>query len=189
MSRARLILPVVAAILAGTAISGAPESPALAGSVRSDAEGAMEGVVVIAQREGSTILTAVTTDARGQFTFPRTHVTTGRYALRIRAAGYVLPGDAVPVEVGARTATQALTLKTATADQLAHQLTHQDWIRSMPGTDAQKDRLVRRVVNCGFCHDMERVMRTRYTGTQFLSVIARMATYAADNTSACGTRA
>ena len=39
---------------------------------------------------------------------------------------------------------------------------------------------------CGFCHDMERVMRSRYTAAQMLSVVGRMATYAADNTSACG---
>lgn len=191
MPRVQLILSAaVAAILAGTAISGAPApaSPALTGAVRSAAEGAMEGVVVIAQREGAAVLTAVTTDAAGRFAFPRTHLTKGRYTIRVRAAGYVLPGETVTVDVGVATATRDLSLAAATIDQLAHQLTHQDWIRSMPGTDAQKDRLVRRVVNCGFCHDMERVMRTRYTGTQFLPVIARMATYAADNTSACGTR-
>lgn len=57
----------------------------------------------------------------------------------------------------------------------------------MPGTAAQKDLLVRKVANCGFCHDMERVNRTRYTAEEFLSVIQRMNTYALDNSSACGT--
>ena len=38
---------------------------ALAGAVTSQAEGKMEGVVVIAQREGSPVLVAVTSDAKG----------------------------------------------------------------------------------------------------------------------------
>ncbi len=162
---------------------------AVQGVVRSDADGVMEGVVVIAQREGAAMLTSVTTDARGRFGFPRTHLQPGRYALRIRAAGYVLPGETVAVAVGAGGVARAdLVLKAATVRETAEQLTHLEWLRSMPGTDAQKDLLVRRTVNCGFCHDMGRVMRTRYTAEQFVSVIGRMSTYAADNTSACGSK-
>ena len=63
---------------------------ALAGNVTSTAEGAMEGVVVSAQREGSTILTSVTTNGLGQYSFPRNRMETGTYAITIRAAGYVL---------------------------------------------------------------------------------------------------
>ena len=44
---------------------------ALNGNVTSAAEGAMEGVVVTAQREGSTILTSVTTNRLGEYSFPR----------------------------------------------------------------------------------------------------------------------
>ncbi len=182
-------LGAVVALALVASLGGVEERPALTGVVRSAAEGPMEGVVVIAQRDGSAVLTAVTTDERGRYTFPRTHLQPGRYALRVRAAGYLLPGTSVTARVAdGDPAPVDLTLDAATTDELARQLTHLEWVRSMPGTDAQKDLLVRRVVNCGFCHDMGRVMRTRYTADQFLSVIGRMSTYAADNTSACGTR-
>jgi streptogramin lyase len=170
-------------------LRSAADVPALVGTVRSETEGLMEGVIVIAQRDGSRVLTAVTTNERGQYTFPRTHLRPGKYALTIRAAGYVLSGDRVAVPIVRSASAQVdLALQTASTDQIAHQMTSVEWWRSMPGTDAQKDLLVRKVVNCGFCHEMERVMRTRYTAEQFLPVITRMATYAADNTSACGVR-
>lgn len=162
---------------------------ALAGNVTSTAEGAMEGVVVSAQREGSTILTSVTTNGLGQYSFPRNRMETGTYAITIRAAGYVLQEPrAESVTIGAQAPAQLdLTLSQATSDELAHQLTNVDWWTSMSGTPAQKDLLVRKVVNCGFCHDMERIVRTRYTAEQWLPVISRMGIYAADNSSACGT--
>ncbi len=160
---------------------------ALTGAVRSQAEGLMEGVVVIATRDGSAVMTSVTTNERGEYAFPRTHLEKGTYRIAIRAAGYVLPEGDRPVQVGnGAPARLDLSLQTATKDQLAHQLTTVEWWNSMPGTAAQKDLLVRTMVNCGFCHDMERVMRSRYTADQFLPVMGRMSTYAADNSSACG---
>jgi len=185
---------VVAAVLLGIGTlaigvgAQGGSSTALTGSVASSAEGAMEGVVVIAKRDGSTVLTSVMTNDRGLYAFPRSHIGPGKYTIAIRAAGYVLPGsNTASVEVAANTSGRLdLNLQEASTDQLAHQLTNVDWWTSMPGTTAQKDLLVRKVVNCGFCHDMERVMRTRYTAEQFMPVISRMNTYAADNSSACG---
>ena len=43
---------------------------ALTGLVTSDEEGPMEGVVVTARREGSTISISVVTDDKGRYTFP-----------------------------------------------------------------------------------------------------------------------
>ena len=164
------------------------ESPtALIGTV-SSSEGNMEGVVVTAQQEGASLLTAATTDQGGQYRFPRSHMDAGTYTLTIRAAGYVLiEPERASVQIGT-TAPAELDLKLgpATTDQLAHQLTNLDWWTSMPGTPADKDLLIRKVVNCGFCHDMERTTRSRYTAEQWMPVIQRMFTYAADNSSACG---
>ena len=169
------LLALVASVVPPDA---AGDVPALVGEVRSQAEGAMEGVVVMAEREGSTVLTAVTTNERGQYAFPRTHLQPGRYRVAIRAAGYVLPGGRATVQIaGEASARLDLSLQAATREQLAAQLTNLEWWHSMPGTEAQKDLLIRRIVNCGFCHDMGRIMRTRYTAEQFPSVIARMATY------------
>ena len=61
---------------------------ALIGTVRSKKEGPMEGVIVTATKQGSTVLTAVTTDSSGRFAFPRDHLSAGDYAIAIRAIGY-----------------------------------------------------------------------------------------------------
>src|SRR5262249_52532443 len=144
--------------------------------------------VVIARRQESTVLTSVTTNASGQYSFPRNRMEAGSYAIMIRAAGYILEGsDTASVDVGATgTAKRDLRLAPASKEQLAHQLTNVDWWTSVSGTTAQKDLMVRSIQNCGFCHDMERVLRSTYTAQQFLPVIKRMAGYAPDNTSGCG---
>jgi virginiamycin B lyase len=46
------------------------QSAALVGKVMSDREGLMEGVLVSAKRDGSTITTTVVTNARGEYSFP-----------------------------------------------------------------------------------------------------------------------
>lgn len=182
-----LLLGLVA--LGGNSMAQSESSVALSGKVTSQAEGAMEGVVITAQREGSTVMTSVTTNNLGQYSFPRNRMKAGTYTITIRAAGYVLEGSGTTsVTVDAQGMSElALTLNQATADQLSHQLTNLDWWTSMSGTPAQKDLLIRKVVNCGFCHDMERTAKSQFSADQWMSVIARMNTYAADNSSACGT--
>lgn len=185
---ALLITLTIGAVRTTTAVPSAPSPPSLTGRVTSKAEGPMEGVVVIAQQQGKTVFASVSTDATGRFQFPRNRVGAGTYSITIRAAGYVLEGAGVAsVEVGTKApATFDLRLTQATPDQFAHQLADVDWYNSMPGTPAQKDLLVRKLVNCGFCHEMERTLRSRYTAEQMLSVIQRMNTYGPDNTAACG---
>ncbi|HYY61854.1 MAG TPA: carboxypeptidase-like regulatory domain-containing protein, partial [Burkholderiales bacterium] len=60
----------------------------LSGRVTSAEEGAMEGVLVSAKREGSTITVTVVSDAQGRYSFPEKRLAPGRYALRVRAVGY-----------------------------------------------------------------------------------------------------
>ena len=52
----------------------------------------MEGVVVSAQAEGSTITISVVSDDKGQFRFPSAKIPAANYKLSIRAIGY----DAYP---------------------------------------------------------------------------------------------
>src|SRR4051812_12830825 len=61
---------------------------ALTGTVSSDREGKMEGVVVTAKKPGSIVEVSVTTDAQGHYSFPDSHLTPGEYTLSIRAVGY-----------------------------------------------------------------------------------------------------
>src|SRR5262245_19858134 len=94
------------ALLALTMLYNAPVQvapAALSGRVTSAAEGAMEGVLVNAKREGSNITITVVSNASGVYTFPQDRLQPGRYALSIRAAGYVLPAREKIVEVTGRT--------------------------------------------------------------------------------------
>jgi hypothetical protein len=53
----------------------------LSGLVTSTEEGPMEGVVVSAKKDGSTISISVVTNAGGRFTFPAARLEPGHYAL------------------------------------------------------------------------------------------------------------
>jgi len=148
-----------------------PGAIALSGHVRSADEGAMEGVLVSARADGSTVTTTVVSDATGQFSFPAARLGPGHYALRIRAAGYDLQGPAA-VAVGARRAIADLTLR-KTKD-LAPQLTDAEWLASIPGTETQK----RQLLGCTNCHTLERVLRSTHNAEEFGKVLERMASYA-----------
>ena len=67
---------------------------ALTANVTSDAEGAMEGVVVSAKKAGSIVTVSVITDAQGQYRFPANRLAAGKYTLKIRAIGYDLAAPA-----------------------------------------------------------------------------------------------
>ena len=79
------------AMLAG-GLSGAHAQDALTGRVSSNEEGAMEGVLVSAKKEGATITTTVVTDAQGRYSFPAARIDPGKYTISIRAVGYKLDG-------------------------------------------------------------------------------------------------
>ena len=56
----------------------------LTGQVTSAQQGPMEGVLISAKREASTITTTVVTDHKGRYGFPEGRIVPGRYALRAR---------------------------------------------------------------------------------------------------------
>src|SRR5207302_5936627 len=106
MRRAKLVAgTLVASALLGVTLVGflMAETPspsahaALTGKVTSQAEGAMEGVIVGAKKAGSTIATWVVSNAEGQYTFPRERLQPGKYAISVRAAGYDMPKTSVDV--------------------------------------------------------------------------------------------
>src|SRR5436305_13750048 len=81
----------------------------LSGRVTSAEEGAMEGVLVSANKAGSTITVTVVSDAEGRYRFPEKKLAPGKYTLSVRAAGYELES---PTTV-ANTAGADLTLTKA----------------------------------------------------------------------------
>src|ERR1700730_807563 len=101
----------LAAILlqtASTRLHAQAQSPsALIGQVTSTEEGPMEGVVVSAKKDGSTIGISVVTNNAGRFSFPVARLEPGHYALKARAAGYELDGTtAADVVAGQETKTE-----------------------------------------------------------------------------------
>ena len=59
---------------------------ALTGQITSEAEGAMEGVVVSAKKAGSTVTVSVVSDAQGHYGFPANRLGAGKYSIKIRAS-------------------------------------------------------------------------------------------------------
>jgi virginiamycin B lyase len=146
---------------------------ALAGQVTSEAEGAMEGVVVTAHRDGSIVSISVTTDAQGHYVFPENRLEPGHYTLVIRAVGYDLTAPASGDVVGEKTSNVDLKLKKTR--NLTSQLTNAEWMMSIPGTEEQKAMLL----DCQSCHTMERIMRSTHDADEWTQVITRMKGYGA----------
>jgi virginiamycin B lyase len=145
---------------------------ALAGQVMSQEEGPMEGVVVSAKKDGSTITVSVLTDDKGHYSFPASRLEPGHYTLKIRAVGYNLEAPAA-ADLAASKPTMA-DLKLVKAKNLIPQLTNAEWLMSMPGTDDQKALML----NCVSCHTLQRVVTSTHDSDEFTQVITRMMNYA-----------
>ena len=85
----------------------AAQADALAGTVTSAEEGAMEGVLVSAKKDGSNKTITVVSDDKGRYRFPAAKLEPGKHTITIRAAGYDLSGPAA-VDVPAKGAATAL---------------------------------------------------------------------------------
>ena len=170
-----ILLGFVAGLAAFLLPSSSPISAqgaaALSGKVSSAREGLMEGVVVSAKRDHSTITVSVVSDAKGRFSFPAARLEPGHYALGIRAAGYDLDGPRDATVAAGRDTDIAITLKPTR--KLADQLSNAEWLISMPGSDEQK----RFLLACNGCHTFERIMRSTHDAGEFMQVFQRMSGY------------
>jgi streptogramin lyase len=146
---------------------------ALTGQVTSDAEGAMEGVVVTARKDGSIVSTSVTTDAKGRYAFPENRLEPGHYNIAIRAVGYDLPAPASANVITERTSN--LDLKLDKTRDLASQLSNAEWMMSIPGSEEQKATLL----DCQGCHTLERIVRSTHDVNEWMATISRMKGYGA----------
>ena len=164
-------------LAAGAAVFFIHTGPALAqdgtlsGTVRSATDGPMEGVLVTAKKDGSTIATTVVSDDQGRYSFPAGRLDPGHYTLKIRAMGYGLDSPkAVDVAANANNA----DIQLAPTQNISNQLTNAEWLMSMPGTDAQK----KAVYACVSCHTLQRVLESTHNSDEFMrDVFPRMANY------------
>jgi len=149
------------------------KAAAITGQVSSEAEGAMEGVVVTARKAGAKLSISVVTDAQGRYSFPADRLEPGEYALTIRAVGYDLGGKPSANVAVEKTAT--VDLKLGKTKRLASQLSNAEWMASIPGTEDQKSGLL----NCVGCHTLERIVRSSHDADEWTQVVHRMMGYAA----------
>jgi streptogramin lyase len=167
-----MVVAVVALLMTMPSESGANGAVALTGQVSSQKEGMMEGVVVGAKKDGSTMTVNVTSDEKGRYVFPANKLEPGRYTLKIRAAGYDLDNPKPVDVVAGKMVTANLRLKPA--ENLSAQLSDAEWLLSMPGTDEQKNFLL----GCNGCHTIERIVKSNKSAEEWVQVFKRMSTYA-----------
>src|SRR5262245_45521236 len=154
------------------ASTAAAQAPALSGRVTSTAEGAMEGVLVSAKRDGSNKTVTVVSHTDGRYSFPSDRLEPGRYAVTVRAVKYVLPGHAATAEIAAgKTAQVDLALEGANPLELALQMTDPEWLASYPIDDRTKWELLR---DCSRCHTLRRPSMSTYNAEQLSWVLMRM---------------
>src|SRR5262249_19927225 len=164
-----------AALPTGALAQGAP---ALTGVVSSAEEGNMEGVLVSAKKEGTTITVTVASDDKGNFSFPADRLSPGKYQISIRASGYVLSGPKEATITAGQT-TKA-DVKLGRAKNVVGTLSNAEGMLSLPGSDQQKKFLI----NCTSCHPLQRIMTSSHNAEEFLNVFKRMGTYSPGSTPA-----
>jgi streptogramin lyase len=164
-----LTLIVQMPVTRGAAVPG---KVALTGRVTSREEGPMEGVLVSARQDGSTVTITVVSDEQGGYRFSSARIGSGRYAINVRAVGYELDAPKT-VDVAADKAV-AVDLRLHKTGNLASQLTDAEWLASLPGTTDQKKQLL----GCTNCHTLERTLKSTHDAEHFMAVLERMAGYA-----------
>src|SRR5262252_1471611 len=125
-------------LLAGfaTMSANAQTVAALSGKVSSTEEGLMEGVLVSAKKEGSTVTTTVVSNAKGEFSFPADRMGPGHYNITIRAAGCNLAG---PKQVDVATGAPATAeIKLVKAKNTQAQLSNGEWNHERAGRRARQ---------------------------------------------------
>ena len=176
--RSKLMLTVTASAAALLfTLKGQPvwaqDEPALTGTVSSETEGNMEGVVVTAAQPGSIVRVSVTTDAQGRYAFPQNRLIPGEYTITIRTVGYDIDAPTKALVEAEKTTTTDIKLKKT--KNLASQLTNAEWMMSIPGTEEEKAALL----NCTGCHTLERIVRSTHDSDEWTHVISRMMGYGA----------
>jgi len=149
---------------------------AVTGQVSSQKEGAMEGVMIGAKKDGSTITINVTSGEKGRYSFPASKLEPGRYTLKVRAAGYDLDGPKSIEVVPGKTTTANIKLKPA--EDMTAQLSDAEWLLSIPGTEEQKKFLL----GCNGCHTIDRIVKSNRSADEWVEVFKRMSLYAPGST-------
>jgi len=157
------------------ALAQTKSAPGITGKVSSKAEAIMEGAVVSAKRQASTIMVSVVTNEQGEHTFPGDRIESGVYEITMRAIGYVLKPTTTTVTVGT-TDRLDLEVTKASYQQLALQMSNSEWLQSASRTPAQKVAMLR----CLHCHGMQRPMFSKHNAEHMGLTVQRMTVHTAN---------
>jgi virginiamycin B lyase len=171
MRLTKTLLATAACLAVLVSQASAQNMSALSGDVSSTKEGPMEGVVVSARKDGSTITVSVISGDKGHFSFPASRLDAGHYAISIRAIGYDIDGPKDATVTAGQD--DKIDVKLKPARSLSAQMTNAEWLMSMPGTDDQKQL----VLDCNSCHTLERIVRSTHDAEEFKHLFLRMAGY------------
>ena len=147
----------------------------LSGQVSSAEEGPMEGVLVSAKKDGSTITTTVVTNEKGEYSFPAGRLAAGHYTIATRAIGYDLDGPKA-VDIAATGA--KADIKLVKTKDLVDQLSNAEWLLSAPGPDNLKTNMGA----CVSCHTLQRVFASTHDPEEFKLLFKRMGSYSPGST-------
>jgi streptogramin lyase len=136
----------------------------------------MEGVLVNAKKEGSTITVTVVSDDKGNYAFPADRLSPGKYKITIRAAGYRLAAPTEATVTAGQTA--KADIKLGKTKNIFPTLSNAELMMSAPGSDQQKFFLT----DCTGCHTLQRVFSSSHTPEEFEQVFKRMGTYSPGST-------
>jgi virginiamycin B lyase len=153
----------------GRLIQGTSAPVALTGTVSSDAEGPMEGVLVNAKQLGGTITVSVVSDKQGRYSFPSSRLASGEYQLSIRAIGYDSANPHAVAAVG--TLKREADIKLNKTHDLTSQLSDVEWLMSIPGTDEEKQKLF---ISCDLCHSLAPILKSTYDASGWMTTLIRM---------------
>src|SRR5437660_4524111 len=157
-------------LMASTGLTTGALAEGLTGQVTSAEEGAMEGVLVSAKKDGSTITVTVVTNEKGEYSFPADRLGAGHYAITIRAAGYQLDA-AKAVDVTASSA--KADLKLVKVKNLVPTLSNAEWLMSVPGSHTNKGLMA----GCVSCHTLQRIFTSSHDAEEFKGIFRRMGGY------------
>ena len=179
MQKATLISAVVGVALCAGACSpqgqlaSAAENQAasLTGTMTSEAEGPLEGVLVSAKAVGGTVTVTVASDRQGHYEFPAGRLKPGDYRNTTRAAGYDLVDPGI---VAIRSTPTTIDLRLEKTRDLAAQLTAAEWFMSIEegGLPLRLDLLDKD--RCTMCHSFYLITKSGHDAAGWVSVLDRM---------------
>ena len=116
----------------------------------------MEGVLVSAKAEGSSITTQCISGKDGIYSFPAGRLAPGKYQSEKSRRGLRPGGSRTNHHRGTQPA--HMDLKLHKTKDLAAQLTSAEWLMSVPGNPDQKEMLYR----CVHCHGLAPIVQSTY---------------------------